>query len=152
MLMDEIQNQLITARKSKDSFRLTLLNMLKSAIRYNNLVDQNEKREEIRDELVLRTIQSEIKKRKEAITLYIQGHRPELAEKEEKEILILKEFLPAPISDKEIELEIEKIISEINAKDMKEFGKVMKLANQTLKGKADGLIIKNIVEKKLNKN
>lgn len=150
MLKDEIQKQFVEAFKARDSFRSTLLNMVKSAIQYKE-IDLKAKSQELNDEIILQVIQSEIKKRKEAITLYVQGNRMELADKEEKEIEILKKFLPTPLTAKEIEIEVDKIILGLQAKTMQDFGKVMKAVNQTLKGKTDGLTLKNLVEGKLNK-
>jgi uncharacterized protein YqeY len=150
MLIDEIQTQFLQAFKAHDSLQANLLNMIKSAVQYK-VVELREKHIELTDDMVKTIIQVEIKKRKEAIELYKKGNRLELAEKEEKEIEILSHFLPKPLSSEEIVDEIQKIIISTKATGKKDFGVVMKSANQTLRGKADGMVIKTTVEKLLEK-
>lgn len=148
MLIDEIQAQFLQAFKAHDSLKANLLNMIKSAVQYK-AVELRERKLEVTDLMVQQIIQSEIKKRKEAVELYQKGNRPELAEKEEKEILLLSQFLPKPLTEEEVLIELKKIIADTNASGKKDFGLVMKAANATLRGKADGMMIKNLVEKLL---
>jgi uncharacterized protein len=148
MLIDDIQSQFIQAFKAHDSLKANLLNMIKSAVQYK-VVELREKKIDLTDEMVEQIIQSEIKKRKEAIDLYKKGNRLELAEKEEKEIEILSHFLPKPLTEDEIICEINKIILLAKATGKKDFSIVMKAANQVLRGKADGMLIKTTVERLL---
>jgi len=150
MLIDDIQAQFLHAFKAHDTLQANLLNMIKSAVQYK-VVDLREKNIELTDDMVRQIIQMEIKKRKEAIDLYKKGNRLELAEKEEKEIEILSHFLPKPLTEDEIISEINKIILSTNATGKKDFGIVMKSANQILRGKADGMLIKTNVDKLLGK-
>jgi uncharacterized protein YqeY len=149
MLIDEIQKNFVEAFKSHDSFKANLLNMIKSAVQYK-VIDLREKQTELTDEMVIQIIQSEIKKRKEAIDLYKKGNRLDLAEKEEKEIILLSIYLPQPLTEDEIRNRIKEFIISTKATSKKDFGAVMKLANQALRGKADGMLIKTIVEELLD--
>ena len=149
MLIDEIQKNFVEAFKSHDSFKANLLNMIKSAVQYK-VIDLREKKAELTDEMVMQIIQSEIKKRKEAIDLYKKGNRLDLAEKEEKEIILLSIYLPKPLTEDEIRNRIKEFIISAKAVNKKDFGAVMKLANQALRGKADGMLIKTIVEELLD--
>jgi uncharacterized protein YqeY len=99
------------------------------------------------DELIL--LNSAAKKRKESIEQFKNAGRLDLAEKEESELKIIMEYLPKQLNEEEIETEVKKIIVELNAKSKEDFAKVMPLAAKTLKGKADGGIIRKIVEKLL---
>jgi uncharacterized protein YqeY len=150
MLIDDIQLQFIQAFKAHDTVQANLLNMIKSAVQYK-VVDLREKNMELTDDMVRQIIQVEIKKRKEAIDLYKKGNRMELAEKEEKEIEILSHFLPKPLTQDELEASVNQLIVALNASGKKDFGMVMKSANQTLRGKADGMLIKTTVEKLLER-
>ena len=148
MLMDEIQQQFLHAFKAHDTLKANLLNMVKSAVQYK-VIELREKKQELTDEMVQQILQTEIKKRKEAVELYKKGNRLELAEKEEKEIVLLGQFLPKPLTSEEVEKEVKKIIETTKASGKKDFGLVMKSANASLRGKADGMTIKNLVEKLL---
>lgn len=149
MLIDDIQEQFLQAFKSHDTLRANLLNMVKSAVQYK-VVDLREKNLTLTDDMVRQIIQVEIKKRREAVDLYKKGNRLELADKEEKEIEILSHFLPKPLSEDEVVTEINQLIATLKASGKKDFGLVMKSANQVLRGKADGMMIKTTVEKLLD--
>ena len=94
---------------------------------------------------------SEVKKRNDAIVLYKQGNRPELAEKEQKEIDIIKKYLPEQLSDDDIKKIISDAILKTGAKEMKDMGKVMAEINPKIKGRADGGVVSKIVKELLSK-
>ncbi|MCS7202782.1 MAG: GatB/YqeY domain-containing protein [Dictyoglomus sp.] len=148
MLYEKITKDYLNAVKNKDSFRVEVLSFLRSAIKYRE-IDLREKGKEMTDEDVIDVINKEIKKRKEAIELYKKGERFDLAEKEERELKILEGYLPEQLSDEDLEDILKRIIEEVEAKDIKDLGKVMKLAMSELKGKAEGERIKKIVEELL---
>jgi len=101
---------------------------------------------------VIEVVSAEVKKRKDAIVLYEQGKRPELAENERKEIEVLKKYLPEQLSAEELRKIIEESINKTGAKEMKDMGKVMQDLTPKIKGKADGgetsKIIKEILSNK----
>ncbi|MGB9856861.1 MAG: GatB/YqeY domain-containing protein [Dictyoglomaceae bacterium] len=148
MLYEKITKDYMQAVKIKDSFRAEVLSLLRSAIKYKE-IDLREKGKELNDEEIIDVINKEIKKRKEAIDLYKQGNRLDLAEKEERELKILEEYLPEQLSEEELRNVLKRIIKEVDAKSIKDLGKVMKSAMTELRGKADGALIRKIAEELL---
>jgi len=108
------------------------------------------KKSELTDEESISVISSEIKKRKDAIALYEQGNRPELAEKEKQEIEIFKKYLPEQLSLEELKRLVQESIAATGAVSMKEMGKVMADLTPKIKGKADGGDVSKLVKELLN--
>ncbi len=104
---------------------------------------------ELSPEQEMQVLLSAAKKRKEAIQAYKSGGREDLLEKELAELKIIEEFLPAQLSDEEIEKEVAAVIEQIGATGMKDLGRVMGEAMKKLKGKADGKKVQAIVRSKL---
>ena len=134
------------ALKSKDSVRLNTIRSLISATK-NQEIDL---RRELQDEEVLSLITREVKKRKEASSLYKQGGRTDLMEKEDQERVILQAYLPEQVSEEELRKRIQEVIAETGAKGMKDFGKIMKVLVPEFKGKADNSMIKELAGNYLN--
>jgi uncharacterized protein YqeY len=147
-LIERIQKEYIQAVKEKDEVKASVLNMIKSQIKYKE-IELKGLGKALQEGDLIEIIRKEIKKREEAIEMYLQGGREDLANKEKKELEILKQYLPKVPDIEEIEKEIDKIIEEVSAKDKKDFGKVMKAAMEKFKGIVDGDKIKEIVQKKL---
>ena len=155
MLKQQIQEDTKQAQKSGNSLALEVLRMLSSAI---NLKEKDakfkqklEKEVEFSDEQVQEVVSAEVKKRKDAINLYQQGNRQELAEKEQKEIEVLKKYLPEQLSEEEIKKFVEESIQKTEAKEIKDMGKVMADLSSKIKGKADGGEVSKIVKELLSK-
>ncbi len=102
--------------------------------------------EELSDEEVLEILNREVKKRKEAAGLYNKGGRPELAEKENKELAILQQYLPEQLSVEEVERKIDEILAGVEKKD---FSLVMREVMAQLKGQADGKVVAEIIKRKI---
>ena len=147
-LIERIQKEYIQAVKEKDEVKASVLNMIKSQIKYKE-IELKGLGKVLQEGDLIEIIRKEIKKREEAIEMYLQGGREDLANKEKKELEVLKQYLPKVPDIEEIEKEIDKIIEEVSAKDKKDFGKVMKVAMEKFKGIIDGDKIKEIVQKKL---
>ena len=155
MLKQQIQNNTTKALKSGDNLVLFTLRMLLASI----FVKEKEKRyklklekdAELTDEEIIETISSEIKKRKDAIALYERGNRTELADKEKKEIEILKKYLPEQLSEDELKKLVQDAIAKTGANEIKDMGKVMADLSPKIKGKADGAEVSKIVKKLLSK-
>lgn len=147
-LMEKITKDYMTALKNKDSFKAEVLSTLRSAIKYRE-IELREKGKELDDQEVIDVIKKEIKKRKEAIEMYKQGGRDDLVEKEEKELVILQEYVPEGLSGEELRNRIKEIIERVGARTMKDMGKVMKEAMAELKGLAEGEEIRKTVEELL---
>ena len=155
MLKQTIQVNTTEALKAGDQFLVGTLRMLLSSIltkekdkRYKEKLKEDA---ELTDEEVLDVISSEIKKRKDAIALYTQGKRPELAEREQKEIDILIKYLPEQLSGEELKKLVAESISKTGAKEMKDMGKVMADLMPRVKGRADNSEISKIIKEKLAK-
>ncbi|QSR87585.1 GatB/YqeY domain-containing protein [Candidatus Methylacidiphilum infernorum] len=146
-LLVQIDQQLKEAMKKKDLERTSVLRLLKAAISYASIQKAHR---ELTDQEVIGVIAKEIKKREESIVEYEKAHRPELAEKEKVEIAVLKEFLPKPMSEEEMEELVKKVIEETQAKDKKDLGVVMKTALSQAGGRADGKKLQEIAKKYLN--
>ena len=119
----------------------------KSDLTEENLVVESA----LTDEQVVEVLSSEVKKRRDAIALYEKGGRPELAEKEQKEITILQSYLPEQLSAAEIEKLVKESIANVGAKEIKDMGKVMADLAPKIKGKADNSQVSNIVKGLLGK-
>src|SRR3972149_8007091 len=124
MLKDKIQEDLKQAMKARDELRLSVIRMLKSAIQYHE-IQKGGAGYEATDEDVIEGIGRGVKKRNEAIELYKKGGRQELADKEQKELEILKSYLPEQMSEDEIRKLVEEAISSTGASSMQDMGKVM---------------------------
>jgi uncharacterized protein len=145
-LLEQINNDLKQAMIAKDSVTLSCLRMLITALRNKEITLRKDGKAELSGEQTIETITSEIKKRRDSIEAYLAGGRQDLVDKETGEIKILEKYLPAQLSDEELE----KIIKEIiNASADKNFGKIMGQAMAKVKGKADGTKVGGIVKKLL---
>jgi uncharacterized protein YqeY len=141
-LRQRIEDDLLTATKSKDEVKRDVLRGLKSALK-NYEIDV---RAELTDADVEKVIAKEAKNRKESIEAYTQANKPELAASEQDELKILQGYLPEQLSEAEIEPIIDQVIAEMGAADK---GKVMGRLSQQLKGRADMGVVARIVNQKL---
>jgi len=146
-LQDKIQSQLADAMRSKDQLRLGVLRMMKTAVK-NKEIDKMKPLEENEVVAVLNTL---VKQRKDSIDQFRKGGREELAQKEEAEIKVIEEYLPAAASDDDIRQAIADAIQETGAASIKDMGKVMKATMTRLAGKtADGSRVSQLVKEKLS--
>ena len=107
--------------------------------------------EELTEEAELKAVQKQIKQRRDAIEIYIQQNRADLAIIEEEELEVLEEFMPKQMSTDELRTAIELIVAELGVTDPKEMGKVIGAANKALAGKSDGKAIADMVKQVLAK-
>jgi hypothetical protein len=149
MVKQQLQTELITAMKEKDVLKISTLRMLLSAIQYFEI--SKGKEYEASEQDIAQLISKEAKKRREAIELYKQGNRNDLAGKEESELEILKTYLPEQLSENDIRSIVEEVIKETNASSPQDMGKVMGMVMGKLKGKADGGLVNKIVQEELQK-
>lgn len=165
MLKQQIQSDATQALKQGDQHTAGVLRMVLASIvlkekekRYGISKEKPDTKEEdlikeseLADDEIISVIFSEIKKRKDAIALYEKGNRPELAEKEKKEIEVLRKYLPAQLSKDELKKLVEGSIQKVGAKEMKDMGKVMADLALKTKGKADNAEVSRIVKELLLK-
>jgi len=145
-LHEQIKEKIKEAMKAKDELRLSVMRGILSAVT-NELVAQKKTPQDILDdEGVITVITRLSKQRKESIKQFVDGGRPELAESEEKELVILEEFLPEMMSVEEIQKIAEAKKVEMGIDDASKKGMLMGALMKDLKGKADGGDVKNVVD------
>ena len=147
-LKQKINEDLKLAMKSGEVIKKDTLRMLDAMIK-NTEIDKLKKDVGLNDEEVLTVIKKAVKQRKDSAEQYRSGGREELAEKEEKEIVILETYLPAMLSETEIQSLVESVIQETGASGKNDLGKVMGLAMKKASGQADGNVIRQMAEKLL---
>lgn len=135
-LYDRIQSEMVSARMKRDDVALSTLSLLKSEL--VRASKEGGAGGRIDDELVVRVARKELKRREEAIDLYRKAGRADSARREEEEMAVLRSFLPAAMSEHEIEAEVREVIAEVKPDGPKGFGLVMKAATARLAGRADG--------------
>ena len=147
-LSTDIMTALKEAMKSKNTVALTALRAVKSAI----LLAQTESgaKEELTEEQELKILQKQVKQRKDSAALYAAQGRTDLAEPELKEAVVIEQFLPAQLSEEEVEKMVVAAIAETGATSMADMGKVMGMVTTKAAGRTDGKTISTLVKKKLS--
>lgn len=144
-LTEQIRAELTAAMKARDAGRLSTLRMLQSSFKYQQI----EVGHELSDEEAMTVIRKAVKQRLDSIEQYTKGNRPELAAKEQSEMELLKTWLPADLTDDEIEAGIREIVASTGAQSKKDMSKVMKEASAKYKGRVDGRKLQEFVSKLL---
>ena len=147
-LKSTLRDDLHTSMREHDKVRSETLRMALTAIT-NEEVSGTTARE-LSDDEVLKVLAREAKKRREAATAYHEAKRPELAAKEEAELVILEAILPVQLSDAELEALVAQALSETGATGMSQMGSVMKAATALVAGRADGGRVAAIVKSALS--
>ena len=145
VLKDRLDADLKAAMKEKDALKLSVVRMLKSAIKYREI----ELMKTLDDVGIEGVVASEIKRRRDSVEQYRQGGREDLASKEEKEIALLQAYLPAQLSPEELARLVEVAIERVGAQGPKDMGKVMKELVPEVQGKAEGRAVSELVKQKL---
>ncbi|OLB81093.1 MAG: GatB/YqeY domain-containing protein [Chloroflexi bacterium] len=135
-LFDRLQAELVEARRHRDEDKLSTLSLLKSEV--VRASKEPGASGSLDDDVVLKVARKEIKRRQEAIDVYRKAGRDESARKEEGEMSILRTYVPAGLSDAEVEAEVRAVIAEVKPEGPKGFGAVMKVATSRLAGRAEG--------------
>ncbi|HXM95502.1 MAG TPA: GatB/YqeY domain-containing protein [Candidatus Dormibacteraeota bacterium] len=147
-LAERIQKDLVDAMRAKDELRLSVVRGVKAAIKHKEI----EKIRPLDESESIQILQTLVKQRKESIDQFTKGGRPELADKEAKELVILESYLPASASNAEMDAAIEKAISETSANSIKQMGAVVKAAKVMLEGRTvDGKALSDRVRDRLSK-
>ena len=147
-LIERVSQELTAAMKARDERRTSALRMAKAALK-NREIDKRQPLTEAEAEQVVRSL---VKQREDSIVQFRQANRPELAEKEEAELVILRGFLPAEASEEDLLAAVEKAVAETGAASPRDLGKVMKAALAALQaaGKpADGRKVNELARRKL---
>ena len=132
-----LNDEMVIAAKGRDKIRLSAIRMLKTALHNKEI----ELMRPLNESETLQIISAMVKQRKDSIEQFAKGGRTDLVEKEEAELKVVQEFMPAQLSDDEVESIIQKAIAEAGAVSVKDMGKVMKVLMPQLTGKADGKMV-----------
>lgn len=137
MLRDAIQNAIKEAMKNHQPERLSTVRMVLAGIKEKDVDARGKGKECAAEADLMSMMQTMIKQRQESAKMYRDGGRPELAEKEEKEIGVIEEFLPKQMNDAEVDVAIAAVIAEVNASSMKDMGAVMAKLREKYAGQMD---------------
>lgn len=163
MIVEEIKKDLISALKEKNESAVSTLRMVTSSIfnkemekrveilkKEPNLTeDQLKEKVKLTDDEAIEVLSSEVKKRRDSITQFEQGGRPELAASEKKEMEVLMKYMPKELTEEEIRKIVKDSITKAGVTDMKGIGLVMKEVQPQTKGRADGNLVAKIVREEL---
>jgi uncharacterized protein YqeY len=144
-LIARIEEELAAARRDRDAERRDALSLILSQLRSA----EKELQRPLHDEEELQVLQRERKKRVEAAEAFRTGGREEQAEGEERELEVLEEFMPEPLSEEEIETIIDDAIAECGATSIRDLGRVMADVMPQVAGRADGSAVSQLVREKL---
>ncbi len=148
MLEEKILNDYKEAMKSRDTLKSSVLSFLRAAM-INLAVEKKKKL--LDDEDVIGVIKKQVKQRQDSIEQFRKGNRPELADKEAKELEILQGYLPKQLSSDEVRKIVEEAVAATGAAGPKDMGKVMKEVMNKVGQAADGKLVSELVKEKLTK-
>ncbi|WP_457599118.1 GatB/YqeY domain-containing protein [Hydrogenimonas sp.] len=143
-LKERLQSDLKTAMKEKDTFKRDVIRFVMSAIKQIEV----DERKELTDADIEAILVKQIKQRNDAIAQFKEGGREDLVEKNEKELEILRSYLPEPMSEEDIRKIVKEIIEQTGAEGMKDMGRVMGAAKAKIGSRAEGKVI-NAIAKEL---
>lgn len=151
-MREKILQDIKEAMKARDELKLSVLRMLSSAMKNREIEKRAKtgKEETLTEEEVMASIRSEVKKRKDAVQEFEKGGRADLAQKEAAEMKVLEVYLPAEMSDEDLEKMTKEIISGMGEVTQKDFGKVMGEVMKKVKGQASGDRVSAAVKKLLS--
>ncbi|MCP8899420.1 GatB/YqeY domain-containing protein [Gilvimarinus xylanilyticus] len=132
-LKTRINDELKTAMRAKEKARVAVLRLVMAEFKRIEV----DERIELDDARVLAVLDKMLKQRRDSITQYEQADRPELAEQEKSESLVIQEFLPQPLTDAELDEIVDKAIAQTGASEMRDMGKIMGLIKPQVQGRAD---------------
>jgi uncharacterized protein YqeY len=144
-LREKIDGDTKAALKSGAKDAVSTLRMLNAALK-NKQID---KRRPLTEEEVVETVRSLIKQRRDSIEQFTKGNRPDLADKETAEVLVLEAYLPAQMSREELEAMVRDAVAQTNAQGARDMGKVMKALIPMVAGRADGKLLSELVKNAL---
>jgi uncharacterized protein YqeY len=147
-LQERVDSELKDAMRAKDATRLGVLRMLKSALKYS-AIEKGGAEAQLDDTEAAQVIRKQVKQRQDSIEQFEKGGRPELAAKENEELVILNAYLPQGLSADELTNIVRETISEIGATSKAQMGAVMKALQGKVAGRADGKTLSQEVQRQL---
>jgi uncharacterized protein YqeY len=144
-LIARLESELKDAMVARDAERRNTLRLILDSLRGA----EKELQRPLHDDEELQVLQRERKKRREAAEAFRAGDRDEQAEAEERELAVLEEFMPEPLSEEDLEEIVDDAIAEVGATSMRDFGRVMADVMPQVSGRADGSAVSQLVKEKL---
>jgi len=144
-LKAQIESDFLTAYKAGETAKVSILRMVKSAIKNAEISAKSE----LADPEIIKILRREVKQRQESIVEFEKGHRNDLVASNQDEIEIINAYLPAQISTENIEKVVDGVIAELNATASADFGKVIGAVMKKINGDADGSLVASIIKTKL---
>ncbi len=145
-LKDRLDADMKTAMREKDAVTLSVVRLLKSAIKYREI----ELAKTLDDAEVQGVVASEIKRRRDSVEQYRAGNRPDLADREDAEIKVLQAWLPAQLSPDELRAKVDEVVRRLGAAGPKDLGAVMKALLPEVQGRAEGKTVSELVKARLS--
>lgn len=145
-MFEKITKDLTEAMKAKDTFRTSVLRMLKSALKNEEI----NKKSPLTDDEVLAIIKKQVKTRKDSMNEYASYNRMDLADSLQKEIDILNEYLPEELSDEELERIVKETITKVKAESIKQMGMVIKTISSEYGARCDMAKVSKLVKERLS--
>jgi uncharacterized protein YqeY len=147
ILVAQIDSDLKNAMRARETEKLSVLRMLKSAVKYASL--EKGAGDEPTDADVLAVVRKEVKKREDSIASFTQANRADLAGKEKVELEFLRAYLPAQMPSEKVEALVQQVIDETGATSKAQMGLVMKAAQAKAAGQVDGKTLSQVVQRLL---
>lgn len=148
-LQQRITEDLTAAMKARDRARTGALRMLLASIKNAAVADGKGPQGELDDDAIIRLVQTETKRRREAATAFRDGGREDQALAEEAEAAVYAAYLPAQLGDDELAAAVDAAITEVGADGPQAMGQVMKVVMSKVQGRADGSRVSTIVKQRL---
>lgn len=145
-LLEQINSDMVTYMKAKDSFSLAVVRMVKGAVQLEKI----SKKRELTDDEVISVISKQIKMRNDSITEFEKANRTDLVEQNKKEIELLKKYMPAELDSEEINKIIDEAFDNVKPTSSKDMGLIMKEVSPKLKGRADMGKVNALIKEKLS--
>ena len=145
-MYNKINADLLVAMKNKNTFELSVLRMLKSALQLEKIA----KKEDLNDKEVINVLKKQVKIRKDSVQEYKKYNKNDVAETLEKEIAVIEKYLPQELGEDELKKIIETAFQDVNPQSMKDMGLIMKNINEKLENKnADMSLVSKLVKERL---
>ena len=146
-LLQQLTSDMVTAMKKRDKETLNVVRMLKAAVQNEQIelghdLDSNEE---------LAVVSREYKQRKESLEEFENAGREDLVNQTKKELMIVEKYMPKQLSQEDIITIVQGVIAELDAENIKDFGRVMRSVMPKVKGKAEGKVVNKIVKEQLSK-
>jgi uncharacterized protein YqeY len=148
-LQEKIDSDLKEAMRAKEAERLSVLRMVKSAM-MNAAIEKHGAGGKLADSDAIAVLRKQVKQRHDSVAGFEKGGRPELADKERREIEILSGYLPLPLTAEEVASIVQAAIAETGASSKAQMGQVMKIVNEKAAGRADGRTLSEAVQRALS--